>query len=231
MSAKHLSNILSQTVQGGANAVPAKTSVRRGPAKGKKTPGLYDRLAKLYADMESAYNASAQAAGLSCAGCEDNCCTSFFQHHTYVEWAYLQRGLQSLPDARRKAFVKRAEAYVEAARQSLARNTLPTAMCPVNEDGLCALYPYRLMICRLHGTRNVFTLPDGAIQTFPGCYRFAALPCAQGESADCPTVDRTPLYQELAALELEFQKKAGKALPRVNITIAEMIVLGPPRIR
>lgn len=182
--------------------------------------------------MEQAYGRCATAAGLSCEGCENNCCTSFFQHHTYLEWAYLWRGLQELPPARRDIFVKKARAYVAEARESLASGRLPSSMCPLNEEGLCALYAHRLMICRLHGTRNVFVLPDGARQEFPGCWRFSALPCAaEGNEESCPTLDRTPLYQELAALELEFLRRAGRPMPRPDLTLAEMIVLGPPKLR
>ncbi len=207
-------------------------------AKNAPKPSIYARLAKLYADMEAAYNACAEAAGLSCRGCETNCCTSFFRHHTYVEWAYLWRGLFRLSEERRKVFIKRAEEYLYEARQSLALDIQPTAMCPLNEDGLCVLYAHRLMICRMHGTRNLLRLPDGGQQIFPGCGRFTALPCAQsaplpqaaGLSSSCPTLDRTPFYQELAALELELHQKTPRPLPRVNLTLAEMIVLGPPKL-
>ena len=218
----------------------------------KKAPGLYQRLAHLYQRMENAYAACAREAGLSCAGCPTNCCTSFFQHHTYVEWSYLWRGLSELAPQRRQELIRRAENYMRDANQAIALNALPNAMCPLNEEGLCILYPYRLMICRLHGTRNVFTRPDGFQQVFPGCARFTALPCSTGNfpsapasetptappqnagasgSHPCPTLDRTPFYAELAALEMEFHKRAAGPLPRVNLTLAEMIVLGPPRLR
>jgi hypothetical protein len=60
----------------------------------KTTPqAVFRKLAALYERMGRAYETSAQSIGLSCAGCPDNCCTSFFQHHTYVEWAYLWKGL------------------------------------------------------------------------------------------------------------------------------------------
>jgi hypothetical protein len=102
------------------------------------------------------------------------------------------------------------------------------------------------MICRLHGTRNVLILPDGRRRIFSGCVRFSSLPCASipsppsgggdcpapaGEARPyaCPTLNRTPFYAELAALEMEFCRKAGRPLPRVELTLAEMIVLGPPQ--
>ena len=223
-----------------------------GPSKGsgrKKEPGVFQRLASLYQRMEQAYAACAEEAGLSCEGCPTNCCTSFFQHHTYVEWSYLWRGLYELSEERRCEIVGRAEEYVREAHQALALAMVPKSLCPLNENGLCILYPHRLMICRMHGTRNVFIRPDGVRQIFPGCARFTALPCsadsplpvpdASGQDEDspndgsqsCPTLDRTPFYRGLAALELEFHKKAGRLLPRVNLTLAEMIVMGPPKWR
>lgn len=200
---------------------------------GKKSPstakGLFARMADLYEGMQAAYQRSAEAAGLCCKDCPSNCCSSYFRHHTYVEWAYLWRGLHELAPERLNALVRRAEDYLDQARQSLARNALPSAMCPLNEEGLCILYPHRLMICRMHGTRNLFTRPDGQSQIFPGCVRFNELPLAS--SPDCPALDRTPFYRELAALEMEFHKRAARPLPRVDLTLAEMMVLGPPKIR
>lgn len=208
----------------------AQLKKKPAPARRKPgEPGLFTRMERLYNAMEQAYDACAAKAGLSCAGCETNCCTSFFKHHTYVEWAYLWRGLHALEAARRDHIIERAGQYLADARASIAKNLRPSAMCPLNEEGRCILYSHRLMICRMHGTRNVFTLPDGTQQAFPGCVRFTALPCATGANA-CPSLDRTAYYKELAELEMQFLKKAGRPLPRVDITIAEMIVSGPPKL-
>lgn len=190
---------------------------------------LFSRLAGLYGRMHAAYQATARQAGLSCLNCPTNCCTSYFRHHTYVEWAYLWRGLNELAPDRRQSLIRRAKDYIEQAARSAAHNAAPSAMCPLNEEGLCVLYAHRLMICRLHGTRNIFTLPDGRIRAFSGCARFTALPCAEGP--DCPALDRTPFYRELAQLEMEFHQRAGRSLPRVDLTLAEMIVMGAPKIR
>jgi hypothetical protein len=222
-----------------------KTAKRPGA---KKTPGLHRRLGDLYRRMEAAYEARAREAGLSCKDCPNNCCASFFQHHTYVEWSYLWRGLLELPEPRRRAIVSRAGDYMEEVSRALTEKRLPTAMCPLNSDSLCTLYPYRLMICRMHGTRNVLTMPDGRRRVFPGCDRFVRLPrpappdaalareegnAAPDAGADeaRPTLDRTPFYAELAALEREFLTRAAAPLPRVSLTLAEMILLGPPALR
>ena len=40
-----------------------------------------DALAKLYAEMEVAYDKIATLLEFSCRQCPDNCCDSYFQHH------------------------------------------------------------------------------------------------------------------------------------------------------
>ena len=66
----------------------------------KLTPkACYRKLAALYTRMADAYADAAGRIGLSCAGCADNCCHSYFQHHTYVEWAYLWQGLTRCPNS------------------------------------------------------------------------------------------------------------------------------------
>lgn len=198
-------------------------------AKKVKT-GVFARLAALYSHMEQEYSTKAQAAGLSCQGCTDNCCTSYFQHHTHVEWLYLWRGINLLPEDRRTTYLERAHEVVEQSRIMLAHGTRPNLMCPVNDNGLCGLYEHRLMICRMHGTRNILALPDGRTQQFSGCFRFVECTNDQPEELK-PTVDRTPFYRELAALEMEYVGPKLKKLARVDLTLAEMLVQGPPKVR
>ncbi|ABB39406.1 hypothetical protein Dde_2610 [Oleidesulfovibrio alaskensis G20] len=198
-------------------------------AAAKRKTGVFARLADLYTRMEQEYSDKARAAGLTCAGCPDNCCTSYFQHHTHVEWLYLWRGMNRLPEARRAAYLARAKDVVEQSRDLLARGIRPRLMCPVNDDGLCGIYEHRLMICRMHGTRNVLALPDGGLRSFSGCFRFVE--CTAGQQAEAvPTVDRTPYYRELAALEMEHVGPRLKKLPRVDLTLAEMLFYGPPKL-
>ncbi len=188
---------------------------------------VFRKLKALYGRMDAAYDQAARGLGLSCQGCGDNCCTSFFQHHTYVEWAYLWQGLRKLEDERRETFLARAREYVEASRASLSQGRRPRIMCPLNEDGLCGLYEHRLMICRLHGVPNRMVTPKGEVKTFPGCYRSQEL--AQGMDFP-PVVDRTPLYRELAALEMALLGRRAGRLPRVDHTLAQLMVMGPPQV-
>ena len=188
---------------------------------------IFEALAELYSEMEEAYNLTAQHIGLSCEGCIDNCCRTFFQHHTYIEWAYLWKGLEQFKEKARTALVIRAQEYVAQSRDLLEQGKQPHIMCPLNENGLCQLYEHRLMICRMHGVPNSFVRPDGNKLTFPGCIRSQALYATLEEA---PILDRTPHYRKLASLEMTLRGSNPQRLARVNLTIAEMLVQGPPKL-
>ena len=189
---------------------------------------LFGRLSKLYSEMEAAYDRVAAQIGLSCRGCPDNCCNSYFQHHTNIEWAYLWKGLGSCSDEKQQEFINRAEEYVRQSRALLAKGIRPGIMCPLNDNGLCRLYEYRLMICRMHGVPNSFVMPDGNTKSFPGCVRCQEL-CSHFQQV--PVVDRTGFYRELASLEMAFAGPKIRALPKVSLSLAEMLVHGPPRLQ
>jgi hypothetical protein len=182
-------------------------------------------LAELYAQMEARYNEVAAQIGLTCANCPDNCCTSYFQHHTHVEWAYLWAGLHSLPPEQLTDIRARAQRYEQAAQQSLAAGQSPDLMCPLNDDGRCILYSHRLMICRLHGVPNSFVLPNGQRKDFPGCFRCQEISAKSPSSA---SMDRTDFYRALADLEMVFLRAMATKPPRVRLTLAQMIQQGPP---
>ena len=185
-------------------------------------------LAELYRRMEEAYALEAEKLGLSCDGCADNCCTSYFLHYTRVEWAYLHQGLDLCPPEKRRAFEERAARYVARSAPYLEKGRPPKIMCPLNEDGRCVLYAHRMMICRLHGVPNFFEKPDGSVLRFPGCVR------CQGLYTDLDSVDlmdRTPFYRKLAALEKELAAWRPPTGPRVRLTLAEMILSPPPFLR
>ncbi len=183
------------------------------------------RLAALYLQMDEAYHQAAQLVGLSCDGCTDNCCTSYFQHHTYIEWAYLWQGIDQLPEALRQRVLGRARRAVAEAQNALAQGQRPEVMCPLNEEGRCTLYAHRLMICRLHGVPNRLRRPDGRVFTFPGCWKSQA---RWAEAPNVPVLDRTPFYLQLVELEQAFVGSERYRLPKVDLTLAEMLVAGPP---
>ncbi|MGI6656416.1 MAG: hypothetical protein ACOX5Z_06265 [Desulfobulbus sp.] len=191
------------------------------------SPALSSELRALYADMETSYDQVAAALGHTCTGCPDNCCDSFFLHYTYCEWACLWEGLRQLDAASLERVLGRARDYVRESRMILARSERPQLMCPLNDAGRCSLYPYRLMICRTHGVPAVLVLPNGKSQRFPGCFRCQELVVGRAE-ADIPAMDRTELYHRLARIEARFLGEQRRALPRIRLTIAEMIAGGPP---
>ncbi|NTV15688.1 MAG: hypothetical protein HGA96_17455 [Desulfobulbaceae bacterium] len=190
------------------------------------TPEQSTRMAALYQRMEEAYNQVAGELAFSCNGCSDNCCDSFFMHHTVAEWSYLWLGLAALHSDHRARIRRRAESYLAGAANSLAKNERPQIICPLNEQGLCALYAHRLMICRMHGVPSAVTRPDGQKHAFPGCSRCQEL--TAGREA-VPEVERTELYRELAELERELLTAVKWQGGRVKMTIAEMILAGPPK--
>jgi len=188
-------------------------------------PELAAKIADLYDRMEKAYDIVACQLDFTCDGCPDNCCDSYFQHHTYVEWGYLWQGLMELDSARRKGMENRAAEYAAACEKALARDERPQIMCPLNEEGRCGLYHHRLMICRMHGVPSSLTFPNGKMQKFPGCFRCQEI---VGERQAAPAVERATLFRELVALEQALLGDGQSQMPKVKKTIADMILLGPP---
>ncbi len=69
--------------------------------------------------MEETYNKIANKIGLTCEGCEDNCCVSYFQHHTHIEWAYLFKGLSSISEAKQKEILIRSKQYLKLVEKKI----------------------------------------------------------------------------------------------------------------
>ncbi|WP_417912257.1 hypothetical protein [Candidatus Electronema sp. TJ] len=190
-------------------------------------PNLAAELADIYSGLEEDYRRVAGEIPLSCQGCPDNCCDSWFFHHTYCEWAYLWQGLRRLETRTQTKIVRQAEDYLWKSQVQLAAGRRPQLMCPLNENGLCALYEHRLLVCRMHGVPAALTRPDGQQLRFPGCFRCQEI--VQGEDA-APRMDRTLLFTRLADLENRLLGGCRQRFPKVRKTIAEMIVLGPPAL-
>lgn len=187
-------------------------------------------IGEIYESMAADYDTVAQAVTLTCRGCPDNCCDSYFLHYTYSEWAYLWEGIRALDDARIDRIMQRARDYVSQSQLLIAKGERPQLMCPLNEKGLCSLYEHRLMICRTHGVPAILTRPDGQRLRFPGCFRCQEI--VQDKYAvesEAPAVDRTILFKRLAQLEARFLGDKRGLFPKIKLTIAEMIVGGPPK--
>ena len=191
------------------------------------TPEFAKQVADLYNDMEAAYDRTAKKLDFSCSGCPDNCCDSFFLHHTYTEWAYLWHGLKTLDDKLINTITEKATNCVIESEATLAKEERPIIMCPLNSEGRCTLYLYRMMICRLHGVPATFTRPDGQQLHFPGCFR-----CQEHISTknSLAPLDRTQFFQRLVNLEIELLGIKRMTAPKVKLTIAQMIVMGPPKL-
>lgn len=189
------------------------------------SPDFVMQISDLYREMEDAYEQTAKDLDFSCKGCPDNCCDSYFLHHTYTEWAYLWLGLKTLTNAQLQNIRARAEDYVAATETALESGERPVIMCPLNERGLCTLYAYRMMLCRLHGVPATLTRPDGRKLEFPGCYRCQEFMPAENS---IPPLDRTRFLQRLVELEIGLLGRRRIIAPRVRLTIAQMIVKGAP---
>ena len=196
---------------------------------------LADRMGQIYKEMEKGYEQVAVQLKFSCDGCPDNCCDSWFQHHTFVEWAYLWLGFCELAESRQAEILERSRLFISGSEQALARNERPELMCPLNENGRCILYAHRLMVCRTHGVPATMQRPDGQRLNFPGCFRCQELvertfPDQLEKQSVVPRVERTLLLRRLAQLENELMEGRRHLYPRIKLTIAQMLVKGPPMI-
>lgn len=189
------------------------------------------QLQEIYEKMALGYDIVAQQLNFSCSGCPDNCCDSYFLHHTYSEWAYLWVGFSELTSSKQEKLLQRSHEYIEYCKVAKNSGEQPLVMCPLNEGGLCQLYKYRLLVCRTHGVPATMTRPDGQTMRFPGCFRCQELVEKKYNTpTNVPHFERTPLLQQLVLLESEFLSNRRHMLPRVKMTIAEMLAKGPPRV-
>ena len=193
---------------------------------------LTEELSAIYYILQEEYEHASAQILLTCADCPDNCCDSWFYHHTYSEWAYLWQGLRLLKEQVLTQIVEQAEDYIRQSQSQLSVGQRPQLMCPLNKDGLCVLYQHRLLVCRMHGVPAIMTRPDGQSLRFPGCFRCQEIVREEyGDQEDAiPAMDRTKIFIRLAELENRFLHGQRQRVPKVKKTIAEMIVQGPPVI-
>ena len=191
---------------------------------------MLEQIEALYSDMEQSYDITASLLGHSCAGCPDNCCDSYFLHFTYIEWGYLWHGMSLLTQEKQSELISRALIYEKQSEGMLARGERPRLLCPLNENGRCILYKYRLMVCRTHGVPAVMTRPDGKKLTFPGCFRCQELGDQSEIDVNSVMMERTPLLSRLVDLEQGLLEGKRSLVPKVRMTIAGMLKAGPPTI-
>jgi Fe-S-cluster containining protein len=166
-----------------------------------------NRLESIFADMDRVYAEVAAHYDFNCHACKDNCCRTRFYHHTYIEYLFIQEGVKTL-GRKRQIEVKSSALKICNESTELNKNRRPVRlMCPLNIENLCILYPYRPMICRLHGIPHELRKSANNLTFGPGC---------------------TPFYLKLAALENEFKHATG-ITGKIKLTIAEMFSSMAPR--
>ena len=179
----------------------------------------FDRLRAIFADMDRKYRNAADQYGFQCRGCEDNCCLTRFYHHTFLEYLYILKGFDALESSLRYAIRAKAISVCRQTKTADDKGLPVHLMCPLNKDGMCILYHFRPMICRLHGIPYELHKPGQPVLQGPGCGEFDTL-CSDKTYFE---FDRTRFYFEMAGLENEFKRAAGLT-GRIKLTIAEMLV-------
>ncbi len=194
---------------------PAPEEICNAAEKGN----FFKELQGLYAAMDRAYDQAADRYGFSCTGCADSCCLTRFYHHTAIEYAYLLSGFRELPPERRRTFLSRAQACIRDLERAMREKKPFRHMCPVNDDGWCALYAHRPMICRLHGIPHELSPPGRPKIQGAGCTEF------ERQFGDLPyaAFDRTPFYAEMAGMERRFRAQAGIS-EKFRMTVAMMLI-------
>jgi len=193
---------------GGRNFFSALESAASAEEAGERP--FLGRLEALYARMDRRYSEIADQYGFHCRGCEESCCRTTFYHHTLVEYLYLRAGVRQVAKERQAGFLHRS--------QDILANPDAGRICPLNDEGLCLLYAYRPMICRLHGIAHELHRPDGTVHRGPGCSVFHATARGKPHIA----FDRTGFYVALSSLEQE-ARKAFSFSQKIKMTLSQML--------
>lgn len=184
----------------------------------KKDAYFKDRLEVLYAAMDSTYEEASASYGFVCTGCKDNCCFTRFYHHTFIEYFYILDGFDMMEHDKKIEIRQSADEVCNKLEDADRKGLIGRELCPLNDNSLCVLYPYRPMICRLHGVPHELNTPGKETQRNPGCEYFLK----HHGYKDYFSFDRTTIYMEMANLEKEFRQKTG-ITDKIKLTVAEMI--------
>lgn len=192
---------------------------------------LIPRLSVLYGLIDAEYQAVSQRTGFSCEGCDGvKCCTVDVTLHTLVEMLYLRRGFNTLETSGQLEILGRCRAMIKAKEDDPFGDAYREAVCALNFDGLCVLYEYRPMICRLAGIRHFILRPDGKSTESTGCFRYErdvlGGPIESLETAPELKIDRTTFYRSMAELEMEVVRARG--MRTKTRTVAETLGLDAP---
>ena len=177
------------------------------------------KLRTIWKDMGEKYQEAANYYDFFCNGCEDNCCYTRFYHHTILEYLFIRQGYNNLELEIQNQVAERAlKVCAKTAEYDKPGETV-RLLCPLNFDGLCILYEYRPMICRLHGIPHELQKPSQDIIYSPGCEAFGK----KCEGKKYTKFDRTPFYIEMAKLERELREVAGFT-QKFKMTVAQMLI-------
>jgi Fe-S-cluster containining protein len=181
------------------------------------------RLKSIFGGMDREYSRAAEHYGFDCKACTDICCQTRFYHHTFVEYLLIQEGFKTLSPETQTEIASRAGRVVRQAADLKKEGKPVRLMCPLNFETLCILYPFRPMICRLHGIPHEFKNGAGHQLQGPGCGTFDR----RCSSMQYFKFDRTTFYREMAGLEKEFRQTVG-INAKIRMTIAEMLSCSNP---
>jgi Fe-S-cluster containining protein len=182
-----------------------------------------DRFKIIFASMDLKYKEAADYYGFDCTGCEDNCCFTRFFHHTLLEYLYIMEGYGTLDLAKQVEVKRRALEVCQKTDEAVAKGISVRVMCPLNFDGLCLMYDYRPMICRLHGIPHELQRPGQSTMYGLGCDTFIE----QCQEKELFMFDRTPFYIEMAELEKELRQEVG-VRHKIKLTVAQMLTSFKP---
>ncbi len=182
---------------------------------------FFKQIRLAYSAMDDMYRKVSDNYGFNCRGCKDNCCMTRFYHHTYLEYFFLIKGFKSLEGSVQEAAIEKAADICGKIKDSDSKGEPIRIMCPLNFSGLCILYDYRPMICRLHGIPHELRRPGQEPILGPGCEAFTD----QCGRVDYISFDRTLFYMDISKTEHNLRKELGLT-EKFKKTIAQMLVSG-----
>jgi hypothetical protein len=184
---------------------------------------LIPRLVEIYRRIDHAYSEAVKSVGFSCEGCDGTkCCTVDLKISTLVEMSYLRQGFNTLSRSEQQEILARCSEIIRAKEGGPASELYRNSVCALNSDGMCVLYDYRPMICRLHGMPYFFVGQRNSVEQGDGCPRFTEVHRGQDTSS---RIDRTQFYREMAVLEVEAVRLRGERTEKR--TVAETLVMMP----